>query len=75
MKNLTSLDVSSNFDSQVSTTIFSQDFNNLKQLLLQHNLLELVIPKDIEGDILQKLKSVDHIHLSKIRTVHLKQVF
>lgn len=74
-KNLTSLDLSSNFCSKVSTTIFSQDFNNLKQLLLQDNLLELVIPKDIEGDILQNLKSVDHIHLSKNQIVHLPKKF
>lgn len=75
VKNMISLDLSSNFCSNVSTTFFSQDFNNLKQLLLQNNLLGLVIPKDIEGDILQNLKSVDHINLSKNRIVHLPKQF
>ncbi|XP_052064974.1 toll-like receptor 4 [Mytilus californianus] len=65
VNNLKFLDLSSNFCSNVSKTFFSKDFINLRFLLLQNNLLGLILPTDIDGEIFQNLQNVVHINLSK----------
>ncbi|XP_052064964.1 toll-like receptor 4 [Mytilus californianus] len=65
VKKLTHLDLSANFCSNVSKTFFSPDFINLRCLLLQNNLLGLVIPTDVNGEIFQNLHNVVYINLSK----------
>ncbi|CAG2204158.1 unnamed protein product [Mytilus edulis] len=65
LKKLTHLDLSTNFCSNVSKTFFSSDFINLRCLLLQNNLLGLVLPTDVNGEIFQNLHNVAYINLSK----------
>ncbi|CAG2204144.1 unnamed protein product [Mytilus edulis] len=66
VKRLKFLDLSSNFWSNVSKTFFSPDFVNLRYLLLQNNLLGLILPTDVDGEIFQNLHNVVYINLSKI---------
>ncbi|XP_052064965.1 toll-like receptor 4 [Mytilus californianus] len=65
VNNMTVLDLSSNFCSNVSKIFFSEDFINLRYLLLQNNLLGLILPMDVDGEIFQNLHNVVHINLSK----------
>ncbi|XP_076116072.1 toll-like receptor 4 [Mytilus galloprovincialis] len=75
VENLISLDLSSNFCSNVSKRFFSEDFKNLKKIILRDNLLGLVLPKDTNGEILRNLHSVDYINLSKIRIANIPKMF
>ncbi|XP_071121909.1 toll-like receptor 4 [Mytilus edulis] len=65
VNNMTVLDLSSNFCSNVSKIFFSEDFINLRYLLLQNNLLGLILPMDVYGEIFQNLQNIVHINLSK----------
>ncbi|XP_071121907.1 toll-like receptor 4 [Mytilus edulis] len=65
VNNMTVLDLSSKFCSNVSKIFFSEDFINLRYLLLQNNLLGLILPMDVDGEIFQNLQNVVHINLSK----------
>ncbi|CAG2204151.1 unnamed protein product [Mytilus edulis] len=64
IKRLTDLDLSANFCSNISKNFFNADFINLRSLLLQNNLLGLVLPTDVDGEIFQNLKNVGYINLS-----------
>ncbi|XP_052065853.1 toll-like receptor 4 [Mytilus californianus] len=75
VKNLTSLDLSSNTCSNVSKSFFSPDFNNLKTLLLQDNNLGHVIPLDSDGEILKNLNNVVYINLSKNKIQNIPNLF
>ncbi|VDI39824.1 Hypothetical predicted protein [Mytilus galloprovincialis] len=68
------LDLSSNFCSNVSKTFFSPDFVNLRYLLLQNNLLGLILPTDVNGEIFQNLRNVVYINLSKNRITKLPNI-
>ncbi|XP_052065848.1 toll-like receptor 4 [Mytilus californianus] len=65
VKKLTVVDLSTNFCSNISKKFFSPDFVSLKYLLLQNNLLGLVLPTDVQGEIFQNLYNVVYINLSK----------
>ncbi|CAC5391063.1 TLR13 [Mytilus coruscus] len=65
IKKLTDLDLSANFCSNISKKFFNPDFTNLRCLLLQNNLLGLVLPTDVDGEIFQNLYNVEYINLSK----------
>ncbi|VDI06244.1 toll-like receptor 13, partial [Mytilus galloprovincialis] len=65
IRKLTDLDLSANFCSNISKTFFSPDFINVRCLLLQNNLLGLVLPTDVDGEIFQNLYNVKYINLSK----------
>ncbi|XP_071121921.1 toll-like receptor 4 [Mytilus edulis] len=65
IRKLTDLDLSANFCSNISKTFFSPDFINVRCLLLQNNLLGLVLPTDVDGEIFRNLYNVEYINLSK----------
>ncbi|CAC5379929.1 unnamed protein product [Mytilus coruscus] len=71
VKSLKFLDLSSNFCSNVSKKFFSPDFVNLRYLLLQNNLLGLILPTDVGGEIFQNLRDVVYINLSKNRITNI----
>ncbi|XP_063400239.1 toll-like receptor 4 [Mytilus trossulus] len=74
VKRLKFLDLSSNFCSNVSNTFFSPDFVILRYLLLQNNLLGLILPTDVDGEIFQNLRNVVYINLSKNRITKLPNI-
>ncbi|XP_063398492.1 toll-like receptor 4 isoform X1 [Mytilus trossulus] len=74
VKKLTHLDLSVNFCSNVSKTFFSSDFINLRCLLLQNNLLGLVLPTDVNGEIFQNLHNVVYINLSKNKITNIPKM-
>ncbi|XP_063400238.1 toll-like receptor 4 [Mytilus trossulus] len=75
VKQLTSLDLSSNTCSNVSKLFFSKDFSMLKNLLLHDNNLGQVIAQDNNGEILKNLNNVVYINLSKNKIKNIPNLF
>ncbi|XP_071123510.1 toll-like receptor 4 [Mytilus edulis] len=75
VKNLTFLDLSSNYCSNVSKSFFSKDFINLKYLQLQNNLLGQVMLTDSDGEIFQNLHNVSTVNLSNNKITNIPILF
>ncbi|XP_052079414.1 toll-like receptor 4 [Mytilus californianus] len=67
------LNVSSNFCSNISKFFFSSDFKNLEHLNFHNNLLGIILPDDIDGEIFHNLESLIEIVLSNNRIPNLPE--
>ncbi|XP_052079415.1 toll-like receptor 4 [Mytilus californianus] len=67
------LNVSTNFCSNISKSFFSSDFKNLEHLNFHNNLLGIVLPDDIDGEIFHNLESLIELVLSNNRIPNLPE--
>ncbi|CAG2215789.1 unnamed protein product [Mytilus edulis] len=75
VESLKILNVSTNFCSNISKFFFSSDFKNLEHLNFHNNLLGIVLPDDIDGEIFHNLESLIELVLSKNRIPNLPRIY
>ncbi|CAC5388422.1 unnamed protein product [Mytilus coruscus] len=73
VESLKILNVSTNFCSNISKFFFSSDFKNLEHLNFHNNLLGIVLPDDINGEIFHNLESLIELVLSNNRIPNLPE--